>query len=54
MKKSIIFYFCMNPYDLKNCYVCAHYANGQIKYWYPDTKGFKSAKAKAMRSKNHA
>jgi hypothetical protein len=50
MRKTVIYYMIINPYNKYNTYVKASYSDGSIKYWYPETRGYKSAKNKAMRA----
>ena len=50
MKRSIVYYMVVNPYDKNNTYVKASYTDGSIKYWYPQDVGYRSAKAKAMQA----
>lgn len=47
---KVLFYalFKVNPQYKQDAYVVAHYSNGSIRYWYPEDRGFKSAKAKAL------
>jgi len=32
----------------EDAYVVAHYSNGDVRYWYPEDVGYKSARVKAL------
>jgi len=51
MRYKRLYYFVMNPYDKNNCYIKVQYTNGNIKYWYPKNKGFKSIYNQTIKSK---
>lgn len=50
MRKRAL-YYCIffEPPDFKDvAYVMAQYSDGDMRYWYPEDRGFKSAKYKAL------
>jgi hypothetical protein len=49
--KKVLYYFVMQPYDQNNSYVKIQYVDGSITCLYPEDKGYKSAKNKAMNSR---
>jgi hypothetical protein len=51
MRKYVLYYaaFYDAPDYKKVAYVMAQYSDGSVRYWYPKDRGFRSAKAKALK-----